>query len=284
MLEGRSDPAALRFLIGHDLRVTRERAGLKQADAARVLGCNQPKINYLETGKTQQKPDETTALLRAYGADAVHVDRIATLAGRADRSTWWAPFSDVLPDWFRTFVGLEGLASEQFVYRSKTIPGQMQTAEYATTLLEGSLQIAAMDVPQSVRSRMARQRLADDDHPLTFRAVIEESVLDRPVGGPRIMRDQLQHLLDLTQRDNVALHVMPIRVAVHDGLDDEFTLLDFDAAQGIGYLEHAAGALYIQDQEQVRLYKMMADRLRAAALSTSESSDMIASRIARLKD
>lgn len=284
MLEGRSDPAALRFLIGHDLRVTRERAGLKQADAARVLGCNQPKINYLETGKTQQKPDETTALLRAYGADAVHVDRIATLAGRADRSTWWAPFSDVLPDWFRTFVGLEGLASEQFVYRSKTIPGQMQTAEYATTLLEGSLQIAAMDVPQSVRSRMARQRLADDDHPLTFRAVIEESVLDRPVGGPRIMRDQLQHLLDLTQRDNVALHVMPIRVAVHDGLDDEFTLLDFDAAQGIGYLEHAAGALYIQDQEQVRLYRMMADRLRAAALSTSESSDMIASRIARLKD
>ncbi|AVH24218.1 helix-turn-helix domain-containing protein [Nocardia cyriacigeorgica] len=284
MPDRRSDPAALRFLIGHDLRVSRERAGMKQAEAARVLGCNQPKINYLETGKTQQKPHETTALLKAYGASVEHIDRIASLAGQADRATWWAPFSDVLPDWFRTFVGLEGLATSQFVYRSKTIPGQMQTEEYARTLLEGSLQIALMDAPQAVRSRMARQRLADDDHPLHIRAVIEESVLDRMVGGPRVMLGQLRHLLDLMQRDNVELRIMPTRVAVHDGLDDEFTLLDFDAAQGIGYLEHAAGALYVQDQDQVRLYRMMADRLCSAALSTSESIDAITERIDKLHE
>lgn len=283
MSDSRSDPAALRFLIGHDLQVSREKAGMKQAEAAKVLGCNQPKINYLETGKTQQKPEETTALLRAYGADVEHIDRIASLAGQADRTTWWAPFSDVLPDWFRIFVGLEGLATAQFVYRSKTIPGQMQTPKYATTLLEGSLQIALMDAPQVVQSRMARQRLTADDQPLELRAVIEESVLDRPVGGPRVMAEQLQHLLDLMQRDNVELHVMPARVAVHDGLDDEFMLLDFDAAQGIGYLEHAAGALYVQDHDQVRLYRMMSDRLCAVALSTSESADMIAARIANLQ-
>lgn len=281
--DSRSDPAALRFLIGHDLRVSREKAGMKQAEAAKILGCNQPKINYLETGKTQQKPDETTALLRAYGADVEHIDRIASLAGKADQNTWWAPFSDVLPDWFRTFVGLEGLATNQFVYRSKTIPGQMQTPRYAATLLEASLQIALMDAPQVVASRMARQRLNDERNPLGLRAVIEEAVLDRPVGGPTVMREQLQHLLDLMQLDNVELHVMPTSVAVHDGLDDEFMLLDFDAAQSIGYLEHAAGALYVQDQDQVRLYRMMADRLCSVALSPSESADLIAARIANLQ-
>ncbi|QIS18909.1 helix-turn-helix domain-containing protein [Nocardia terpenica] len=283
MSDRRSDPAALRFLIGHDLRVSREKAGMKQTEAAKVLGCNQPKINYLETGKTQQKPDEVTALLRAYGADVEHVDRIASLAGQADRTTWWAPFSDVLPDWFRTFVGLEGLARKQFVYRSKSIPGQMQTEKYATTLLEGGLQIALMDVPQVVQSRMARQRLTDDTHPLEIVVVIEEAVLDRLVGGPIVMRGQLQHLLDLMHLDNVELHVMPTRVAVHDGIDDEFMLLDFDEAQSIGYLEFAAGALYVQDQDQVRLYKMMSERLCAVALSPSESADVIAARIANLQ-
>ncbi|MTE16250.1 helix-turn-helix domain-containing protein [Nocardia aurantiaca] len=283
MSDRRSDPAALRFLIGHDLRASREKAGIKQADAAKILGCNQPKINYLETGKTQQKPDETTALLRAYGADVEHIDRIASLAGQADRTTWWAPFSDVLPDWFRTFMGLEGLATGQFVYRSKVIPGQLQTENYATAVLEGGLQIALMDVPQVVRSRMARQRLINDPNPLRMVAVLEEAVLDRPVGGPVVMREQLQHLLDMAQLDNVELHIMPTRVAVHDGINDEFMLLDFESAQSIGYLEFAAGALYVQDQDQVRLYKMMADRMRAAALSPSESAEVIAARLASLE-
>ncbi|MBF6064653.1 helix-turn-helix domain-containing protein [Nocardia terpenica] len=283
MSDRRSDPAALRFLIGHDLRVSREKAGMKQTEAAKVLGCNQPKINYLETGKTQQKPDEVTALLRAYGADVEHVDRIASLAGQADRTTWWAPFSDVLPDWFRTFVGLEGLAVGQFVYRSRIIPGQMQTENYATAVLEGGLQIALMDVPQVVRSRMARQRLTDDLHPLKIVAVLEEAVLDRLVGGPVVMHEQLQHLLDLMQRENVELHIMPTRVATHDGINDEFMLLDFAEAQSIGYLEFAAGALYVQDQEQVRLYKMMAERMCAAALSALESAEVIAARIANLQ-
>lgn len=283
MPDRRSDPAALRFLIGHDLRISREKAGMKQAEAAKVLGCNQPKINYLETGKTQQKPDETTALLRAYGADVEHVDRIASLAGQADRTTWWAPFSDVLPDWFRTFIGLEGLANKQFVYRTRTIPGQMQTENYATAVLEGGLQIALMDVPQVVASRMARQRLVDDDHPLEIVAVIEEAVLDRPVGGPVVMREQLQHLLDLTRLGNVELHVMPTRMAIHAGINDEFMLLDFETAQSIGYLEFAAGALYVQDHDQVRLYEMMADRMIAAALSTAESIDLIAAHITSLE-
>ena len=83
----RADPSALRFLIGHDLKVARERANLKQTEAAKVLGCSQAKINYLETGKTQQKPDEVTALLRAYGADVEHVDRMASLAARAEPLT-----------------------------------------------------------------------------------------------------------------------------------------------------------------------------------------------------
>jgi DNA-binding XRE family transcriptional regulator len=282
MADHRSDPSALRFLLGHDLRAARERASMKQAEAAKVLSCSQAKINYLETGKTQQKPDEVTALLRSYGADVEHVDRMASLAARADQGTWWAPFGEVLPNWFKTFVGLEGLAASESTYGSLLLPGQLQTPEYAAALLVGNLRVAPMDAPQVVRARMARQRLADDTNPLRFRAVIEEYVLDRMIGDPKVMRAQLEHLLALMQRDNVELHVMPVSVAVHDGLDGDFLLLDFDEAQSIGYIEYPTGAIYVQDQDQVSAYTLSADRLCAAALSVADSADAIAARITAL--
>lgn len=283
MADHRSDPSALRFLIGHDLRVTRERAGLKQAEAGKALDCSQARINYLETGKTQQKPDDVTTLLRAYGADVEHVDRMASLAARADQGTWWAPFGDVLPNWFKTFVGLEGLAASAFTYESLLLPGQLQTPDYAAALLVGNLRVPPMEASQVVRARMARQRLADDTDPLRFRAVIEEYVLDRIVGGPQVMQAQLEHLLALMQRDNVELHVMPVTVAVHDGLNGDFLLLNFDEAQSIGYIEYPTGAIYVQDQDQVGAYTLSADRLCAAALSASDSADAIAARIETLK-
>jgi DNA-binding XRE family transcriptional regulator len=279
LVDHRGDPSALRFLIGHDLRASRERAGVTQVVAGKVIGCSHSKIVYLETGKTQQRPDEVTALLRAYGADVEHVDRMAALAGRADQSTWWASFNDVLPNWFKTFVGLEGLAAAEFMYEPLVLPGQLQTEGYATALLDGHLRVPPMEVLQVVRGRMARQRVADEQDPLRFRAVIEEYVLDRIVGGPSVMRSQLRHLLDLMARDNVELHVMPVSRTVHDGLDGEFLLLDFVEAQSIGYIEYPNGAIYVQDQDQTQLYALTADRLCAAALSESDSLALITGRL-----
>src|SRR5690606_11377765 len=148
-----------------------------QAEAAKHIGCTPAKLSYMESGKTQQAPDEVATLLRFYGVSVEDVDRIVTLAGRADHGTWWTPYGDVLPDWFKTFVGLEGLASSQFEYADKVLPGQVQTQDYATALLGDSLHIPAMDLAQAVRARMARQRLTDTDNPLTLRAVIEEAAL-----------------------------------------------------------------------------------------------------------
>jgi DNA-binding XRE family transcriptional regulator len=279
LLDHRGDPSALRFLIGHDLRASRERAGITQTVAGKAIGCSHSKIVYLETGKTQQRPDEVTALLRCYGADVEHVDRMASLAGRADQSTWWASFTDVLPNWFKTFVGLEGLASAEFVYEPLVVPGQLHTEDYAAALLDGHLRVPPMEVQQVVRGRLARQRVTDETEPLIFRAVIEEYVLDRIVGGPAVMRAQLRHLLDTMTLDNVELHVMPVGNAVHDGLDGEFLLLDFLEAQSIGYIEYPNGAIYVQDQDQTELYALTADRMCGAALSESDSMALIASRL-----
>lgn len=276
----RNDPSALRWLIGHELRRTRLHSQRTQADAAKALGCTPAKINYLEGGRNQQHPDEVTTLLHLYGAEAVDVERLASLAGRADQGTWWAPFGDALPNWFKTFVGLEGLAHGAFAYNTMTLPGQLQTQEYATALMEDNLQVSRAAIGQVVRARMARQRLTEEAKPLRFHAVVEESVLTRVVGGNDVFRTQLHHLLELSERDNVTLQVMPTSESVHDGLDGPFLLLDFAEARSIAYIEYRRGAIYVQDQ--VELYDLAAERLVARALSDVGSAELIRDRIAAM--
>ncbi|MDQ3579661.1 MAG: helix-turn-helix domain-containing protein [Actinomycetota bacterium] len=282
MMVTREDPSALRWLIGNELRRARLRAGKTQAESGKAIGSSHAKINYLEIGKTQQTPDDVTALMRFYGSDVAEVDRLASLAGGAETNTWWAPFGDALPNWFKIFVGLEGLARGEFIYEPLAVPGQLQTEDYARGTLRGHLYVSPLDAEQVVRARMARQRVTDEQNPLDLQAVIEEQVLDRNVGGPEVMRAQLEHLLTLMERDNVSLQVMPLDVAVHDGLDGEFMILTFQEAQSIAYIEYREGAVYVQNQDQLGAYTMAAERLRAAALSKSDSIAAITARLTKL--
>jgi transcriptional regulator with XRE-family HTH domain len=278
----RNDPSALRWLIGHELRASRQLARRTQAEAATVLGCTGVKINYMETGRNQQQPEDISTLMRYYEADAEAIERLVSLAGRADHGTWWASFGDTLPGWFKTFVGLEGLAREAFTYATMVLEGQLQTREYAAALLVDNARVSPAEAGQVVRGRLARQRLTDGAHPLQYHAVIEEAVLYRTVGGPGVMVPQLEDLLALMERDNVTLQVLSTDVAVHDGLAGPFTLLDFAEARSIGYIEYRGGAVYVQDRDSVEVYNLVAERLSERALSDADSAAAIRSRIAAL--
>lgn len=282
MRDKRADPSALRFLVGHELRAERERVGQRLADAAKVLGCTTTKIGYLESGTSAQRPEEVAKLLRHYGMDGEHVARVVSLSSSADQAVWWASFSDVLPDWFKTFVGLEGLAERIFTYQSLVLPGQVQTAGYAAGLMTGSLYIPPKDVAQVVRGRLARQRLTTVG-PVQYHTVIDEAALCRVVGTPDVMREQLEHLLALIELDNVDIRVLPFDVSVHFGTNGPFQLLEFAEAQPIGYIEYPTGALYVQDQQHIHMYHLGAERLTADALPPFDTAKLIEGRIAGLE-
>ncbi|MET8779482.1 DUF5753 domain-containing protein [Nocardia sp. NPDC004654] len=163
------------------------------------------------------------------------------------------------------------------------MPGQLQTPAYATALLGDSLHIPPMDLAQAVRARMARQRIDGTDNPLQLGAVVEEVTLNRPIGGPAVMREQLEHLLEVMELDNVELQVLPTEVAVHEGLPGSFIVLEFAEARGIAYVEYHTGALYLQDRPQVDLYSLVADRLRDKALSAEGTAKLIKRRISHFK-
>ncbi|MGH3566907.1 MAG: helix-turn-helix domain-containing protein [Pseudonocardia sp.] len=281
-VKARSDPSALAWLVGNELRQARERLGETQATAAKVIGCSTSRMNYLETGRTVQQPDDVRALMTFYGTPDADGERLASLVDQPGRRTWWTPWEPVIPEHIRLFVGLEGFAAGEFVYVPLIIPGMLQVVGYAAALVDAD-QVSPLHHDRVVEFRQARQqRLLAAEEPLRLAVVIEEDALDRPVGGSDVMRAQLDHLLVMAERDNVTIQVMPRSVAVHDGIVGVFTLLDFAATQSIGYVAYPDGSVYVPEYHQVAGYLHRRGRLQADALSEGESREVIATRRAAL--
>ncbi len=276
----RGDPSALRWLIGVELHNYRKRAGETLAAAAKALGCSPGLVGHFEKGLYFPQPEQIAGLLAFYGAPSWDVERLSSLSGRADQRTWLAPWNDIIPDWLKTYVGLEGLASYEIAYSPLVLHALVQTQEYSIGATAGSARVRPDQVERLVSLRMERQRrLFSDPDPLRLAAVIEESVLDRPIGGVETMRAQLDHLVKLSARDNVEILVLPTAVGHHDGLEGMFTVLHFEQAQSIGYIEYPEGAIYVQDQDQVAAYTQTAEHLRSLALPPAESVEAITARL-----
>jgi hypothetical protein len=277
----RTDPAALAWLVGNELRQARERVGETQTSAAELLGCSTSRMNYLETGRNTQQPDDVRTLMRFYAAEA-DGNRLATLIDNPARRVWWTPWKLIIPEHLRLYIGLEGYATSQFIYRPLIIPGLLQTAAYITAMI-GADQVPALHRDRIVEFRqIRRQRLFDEENPMDLAVVIEEDALDRPVGGREGMREQLDHLLTMADFDTVSVQVMPRTVPIHDGIAGAFNLLDFAATQSIGYVEYPDGSTYVPDYHQVAGYLYRREHLQADALGVAESREVIAARRATM--
>lgn len=276
----REDPSAVRWLVGVELTRFRERSGRKIGEAAKAIKCSPGKIGHMESGRNQQQPGEVRDLLRFYGADQADIDRLSSLAGSAGEQTWWAAWTDVVPDWLRTFVGLEGLAAQSSIYAPLVFPALLQTEGYALGVTAGQIRVSPDHNERTVSLRMERQRrLFVEDRPLRLTVMLEEVVLDRPIGGKDVMHSQLEHVLGLMEHENIEVRVLPTAIGAHDALVGPFTALDFAKAQSIAYVEQVNGAIYVQDQDQVNGYTRTVNRLRDVALSPEESATVIRSRL-----
>lgn len=276
MIQGHAAP--LRWLIGTELARYRNAARLTMTEVSARTGMSKPKLGHLETGRQQQDPDDIALLLSAYGATERDIDRLTSLTGRADEATWWAPWAQVVPDWLKTFVGLEGLAEKEFTFEPTIIPGLLQTEAYAAAVTAGSPRVRADHNERFVGFRLARtRRLTDPDRPLHLHAVLAEASLRLAVGTAELRRAQLAHLIQLAKLPSVTLQVIRPEDGLHTAYTGSFVLLDFESVRSIGYVELQDGAVYLQDPDQVRTYKLVADDLQRVALGPEQSVALLES-------
>jgi len=278
--QDRSGPTALRLLVGTQLRRLREASGLTREAAAEVIRGSGAKMSRLETGRVGFKRRDVADLLTMYGVtDGPVREAMLSLAERANEPGWWHRYNDIMPDWLVTYVGLEQAAAIIRCYETQFVPGLLQTEAYAQTVIDLGQAADADEVKQRVALRMHRQQLLDAPQPPDYWAVVDEAVLRRNLGGRQVMRDQLDYVLEASERPNITVQVVPFDRSDAAAVGGPFTVLHFAEPDlpDIVYLEQLTSALYLDKRVDVEIYVKIVDRLAAGALTPRRSTALIAS-------
>jgi hypothetical protein len=272
-------PTAVRMLIGSQLRRLRERSGLSRAEAGHHIRASESKLSRMELGRVGFKARDVADLLALYGATGgPEAEALLALVRQSKSQGWWQSYHDVTPNWFVRYLGLEATATLIRCYEAQFVPGLLQTEAYARAVVRlGHGSASAEEVERRVGLRLQRQQevLHRPDPPILW-AVIDEGALRRPVGGPEVMRDQIEALASMViKAPHVRLQVIPLTTGGHAAAGGSFTLLRFGTQRphltDLVYLEQLTGALYLEKREDVDAYFDAVNRLYVEAAQPADT-------------
>jgi transcriptional regulator with XRE-family HTH domain len=268
-----------------ELRQAREHAGLTGEQVAEQMGWSVAKVYRIEGDRVRVLARDVQRLLKLYGVAGEQADTVLELARLARAKDWWHQYSGAIPEWFQFYVGLEAATTAMHEYNAELVTGLLQTEAYARAVMAAAMRADTTDddAERQIAVRMERQkRLTAPDAPILW-AVMNEAVLQRQVGGPQVMRDQLARIGQLAARPNVTIQVLPYAAGAHPAMLGSFTVMKFPdpADRDIVYIEAETGALYLEKPDDVNRYSLMIDYLRAQALGPAESRALIAQLAAR---
>src|SRR5215469_4956426 len=283
-----SGPTVLRILLGSQLRRLREAKGVTRDDAGYTIRASGSKISRMELGRVSFKERDVEDLLDLYGVDEEEAQALIALAKQANSPGWWHKYSDVLPDWFQVYVGLEEAALLIRLYEVQFVPGLLQTADYARAVIRLGLPSASADeVERRVGLRMARQEvLKKESGGPRLWAVVDEAALRRPIGGGEVMRAQLVRLIEAAREPNITLQVVPFRSGGHAAEAGAFTIMRFPEVDlpDVVYLEHLTSALYLDKREDVEKYTEVMERLSVEGESPERTVDILSGMLEEVID
>lgn len=268
-----------RILLGSQLRRLREAKAVSRQDAGYVIRASESKISRLELGRVSFKERDVEDLLTLYGVtDPRERHALLQLARDANTPGWWHRYTDVLPNWFQTYVGLEESAALIRTYELQFVPGLLQSEGYARAIIQqGNAGAPESEIEQRVSLRLQRQeRLTAPDAPRLW-AVLDESALKRPIGGPEVMRGQLEHLIEVSKLPNVTIQVMPFKFGAHAAEGGAFTILRFPEQDlpDVVYVESLTGAMYLDKRDDVDTYLQAMERLSVDSATPEHTVELL---------
>jgi transcriptional regulator with XRE-family HTH domain len=274
-------PTVRRRELGALLRALRGERGLTVDQVAAELLCSPSKVSRMETGHRGATARDIRDLCQIYGVtDPGQQKRLMRLAAAGKRAGWWQGYE---LDYFATYVGLEEEAIALSYYQSSVVPGLLQTPAYLRAIHEVTIPpVSEERIDQLIEVRLTRQKLLTKDPPLRLAVVLDEGALHRQVGGPAVMKEQLERLVDIANWSNVAIQVVPFTAGAHAALESTFNILDFeDPAPSLVYVEGLIGFMYLERPQDLARYRGVFEQLQAKALTPQESVELISATGAR---
>ncbi len=268
-----ASPTVRQRELGIRLRKLRNDRNLTDVEVANKLLCSATKISRIETGGRRPSLRDVRDLCGVYGVDPDTTNELMELAREARQPGWWTQYDDLKVQF--PFIGLEQDATAITCFAMYFVPALLQTAEYAQALIKGiHPKIDPVAVGQRVEARMHRQRLLlEQPKPPRYRALLDEAVLRRQVGGAEVMEVQLSKILRLIEDGKATVQVIPFGVGAYAAADSNFDFLEFSGSPlpGLVYVEGLASERYLERPAELERYAEAIESLRDSALSPRES-------------
>jgi transcriptional regulator with XRE-family HTH domain len=273
------DATVLRMLLGSQLRRFREAAGVTPERAGYEIRGSRSKISRLENGRVRLKNRDVTDLLTFYGVTDEGVrSKFLALAEQSNMPDWWSRYSDITPEWFETYLGLEAASATIRSFELQFVHGLFQTEDYARAVTRlGRKTAAPEEIERWVALRLKRQELLSRPNPPRIWSVMDEAVLRRPVGGPAVMRAQFRHLIEVAELPHVTIQVVPFASGGHPGESGSFTVLRFEERDlpDVVYLEQLTNAIYLEQRSDVEHYLEVVNEISIEALTPERTTGFI---------
>lgn len=244
-----------------DLQHHAKKSEMPYKAMAKLLGRSYSNVSNIMTGRRRINETDAETLDKHWGLG----DHFSWLLRQARRQA----SSD--REWFKEYLNYEASASVIKTYEALAVPGQLQLPEYASALLRS---IGAQDAEDQVQRRVARQSILTRESPVTLWVLLSQNAVDWPVGGPEVMRKQLDHLIQTAGLPHVGLRVVPRTAGAHAGFSGSFTLL-YGESGDVAYAEASGRGRLVESPSEVRAYWDRYDRIGQTALPEGPSLDLI---------
>ena len=271
--------------LGKQIRRLRDDAQLTQEKLVELMNAEQPKhrrispahLSRVESGIARISPEHLERIITVLNVGPEQAAKLQDLRRRADQRGWWQEYSDIVTEAVEMLVEIGEDATSARSYNNVFVQGLLQTRAYAEAVIgNGRAFVAPINVDRLVELRLRRQRrLADPDFQGLV-AVMTEGVIRTLVGSRDVMRDQLRHLIEVTQEYPVTIHILPFSAGAPPG-SDNFVIFEFphDFDGDVVYVESDTGQRIYEDRLPVRQCTYTFDAALAQALPARESQDLI---------
>jgi transcriptional regulator with XRE-family HTH domain len=267
-------PAVVGIVLGTQLRRLRKAKGITVEVASHALGASHTKISRMEHGRVGFKAREVADLLTLYGVTDQHQRQtLLTLALQANAADWAHYYSDLLPSWGATYLGLEQASSVIRTYQPQVIPDLLQTEDVARALQRlRHPSDCGLDIERRVAMQMTRQEILTEPSAPSLWAVIDQAALWW-LAGSSALGEQVRHLLTMAQLPHVRLQMLPISSGEHVTTSGPLTILRFADPElpDVVYHQQQTTTLCLDQNEDVQHYRALMDNIGTLAKTPKQT-------------
>ena len=252
-----------------------ERAEFNGKTIAEELGWSSGRVSRLLSGKRGGSAVEVAGFLAVCKVKGAERTRLLELTEEQNKYGWLQQYGSRLPKQVRTLIDHETSAIRIAGFDALVVPGLLQTGDYARAVIQEPETVPPDDIEDRVSARLARQSLLGRQYAPSFTFFVHEQVLRLPVGGSRVMSDQLHQLIRLSVRPNLTVRLIPTRIGAHPGINGSFRLMEFDRIKPVAYVETENASLFQEEREEIESYQRVLAKLDAkgAGRGTIQGAD-----------